>query len=177
MAFLSREGWVKTCFVVSLWVNHACIFALSSASFTSWHAQAGSAGRCLCDAAVTSRRGSVALTGRRGTAKLQPGIRLQRTRRTIVPGPARSVGFWIGFAWYHVTTFLPTNAAGRDVAHSYVSAMVSLMTHIYFKWIIYISHNFVWIHDVVKHNSRCASFCYDLKSWNTFWYSALLYLL
>ena len=34
VAFLSREGWVKTCFVVSLWVNHACIFALSSASFT-----------------------------------------------------------------------------------------------------------------------------------------------
>ena len=123
------------------------------------------------------RRGSVALTGRPGTAKLQPGIRLQRTRGTIVPGPARSVGFWIGFAWYHETTFLPTNAAGRAVAHSYVSAMVSLMTHIYFKWIIYISHNFVWIHDVVKHNSRCASVCYDLKSWNTFWYSALLYLL
>ena len=110
------------------------------------------------------RRGSVALTGRRGTAKLQPGIRLQRTRGTIVPGPARSVRFWIGFAWYHETTFLPTNAAGRAVAHSYVSAMVSLMTHIYFKWIIYISHNFVWIHDVVKHNSRCASVCYNLKS-------------
>ena len=96
--------------------------------------------------------------------KLQPGIRLQRTRGTIVPGPARSVGFWIGFAWYPETTFLPTNAAGRAVAHSYVSAMVSLMTHIYFKWIIYISHNFVWMHDVVKHNSRCASVCYNLKS-------------
>ena len=34
VAFLSREGWVKTCFAVSLWVNHACIFALSRASFT-----------------------------------------------------------------------------------------------------------------------------------------------
>ena len=78
-------------------------------------------------------RGSVALTGRRGTAKLQPGIRLQRAHGTIVPGPARSAGFWIGFAWYHETPFLPTNAAGRAVAHSSVSAMVTLMTFIYFK--------------------------------------------
>ena len=48
-------------------------------------------------------------------------------------GPARSAGFWIGFAWYHETPFLPTNAAGRAVAHSSVSAMVTLMTFIYFK--------------------------------------------
>ena len=152
---------------------------LPSPSF-SWHAQAGSAGRCLCDAAVTTpSRFSGFDRPRRGTAKLQPGIRFQRTRGTIVPGPACSVGFLIGFARYHETIFLPTSAAGRAVAHSSVSAMVSLMTHIYFKWIIYISHNnsFVWIHDVVKHNSRCASVCYDLKSWNTFWYSALLFLL
>ena len=52
MAFLSREGWVKTCFVVSLWVFLLCL-VLSSPSF-SWHAQTGSAGRCLCDAAVTT---------------------------------------------------------------------------------------------------------------------------
>ena len=52
VAFLSREGWVKTCFVVSLWVFLLCP-VLPSPSF-SWHAQTGSAGRCLCDAAVTT---------------------------------------------------------------------------------------------------------------------------
>ena len=51
-AFLSRDGWVKTCFVVSLWV-FLLYPMLPSPSF-SWHAQTGSAGRCLCDAAVTT---------------------------------------------------------------------------------------------------------------------------
>ena len=50
------------------------------------------------------RRGSVALTGRRGTAKLQPGIRLQRTRGTIVPGPGPQC--WV-LNWFCLVSWDP----------------------------------------------------------------------
>ena len=45
-----------------------------------------------------------ALTGRRGTAKLQPGIRLQRTRGTIVPGPGAQC--WV-LNWFCLVSWDP----------------------------------------------------------------------
>ena len=50
------------------------------------------------------RRGSVALTGRRGTAKLQPGIRLQSARWTIVPGPGQQC--WV-LNWFYLVSWDP----------------------------------------------------------------------
>ena len=155
-------------------------FALSSASFTlvqltcsNWVSGSVPLRRGRDNAVAVQWRWPAALAPRSCSQESGSNALVGRLCR----GPARSAGFWIGFAWYHETPFLPTNAAGRAVAHSSVSAMVTLMTFIYFKWIVYISHNFVWIHNVVKQNSRCASVCFDLKCWNTFWYSALLYLL
>ena len=99
---------------------------LPSASF-SWHAQTGSAGRCLCDAAVTTpSRFSGVGRPRRGTAKLQPGIWLQRTRGTDCAGARCAVlGFELGLPGIMRPLSLPTNAAGRAVAPSSVSAMVT----------------------------------------------------
>ena len=50
------------------------------------------------------RRGSVALTGRRGTAKPQPGIRLQRARGTIVPEPGPQC--WV-LNWFCLVSWDP----------------------------------------------------------------------
>ena len=118
------------------------------------------------------RRGSVALTGRRGTAKLQPGIRLQRTRGKIVPGPG--VQSWV-LNWACLVSWDPflTHQRCGPCCGTLVCECNGDIDDLYiFKKNIYISHNFVWIHNVVKQNSRCASVCYDLKSWNIFWYSA-----
>ena len=161
VAFLSREGWVKTCFVVSLWVNHACIFALSRASFTLVQLACSN----WVSGSVPLRRGrdnAVAVQWR--WPAVAPRSCSQESGSNalvgrLCRGPARSVGFWIGFAWYHETPFLPTNAAGRAVAHSSVSAMVTLMTYIYL--------NKLSIFHIILFESIMNTICY----------SALLYLL
>ena len=134
--FCPKWGWVKTCFAVSLWVNHAGIFALSSASFTLVQLACSN----WVSGSVPLRRGrdnAVAVQWRRPAAVAPRSCSQESGSNALVGrlcrGPARSVGFWIGFAWYHETPFFPTNAAGRAVAHSSVSAMVTLMTYIYFK--------------------------------------------
>ena len=145
-------GGVKTCFVAYLWVNHACIFALSSASFTLVQLACSS----WVSGSMFLRRGRDNAVSRFSGVDRPPWHREAAARN---PAPTHSwddcagarhavLGFCIGFAWYHETPFLATNAAGRAVAHSSMSAMVTLMAYTYFKWIIYISHNLVWIHNL-----------------------------
>ena len=107
VAFLSREGWVETCFVVSLWVNHACIFCFVQCFLHPRSAGMLKLGQRV-DAFMTQpwqrRCGSVAQTGRRGTAKLQPGIRLLRTRGMIMLGP--SAQCWV-LNWFCLASWDP----------------------------------------------------------------------
>ena len=117
-------------------LNHACIFALSGASFTlvqlacsSWVSGSVPLRRGRDNAVAVQWRWPAAVAPRSCSQESGSNALVGRLCR----GPARSVGFWIGFAWYHETPFLPTNAAGCAEAHSSVSAMVTLMTYIYFK--------------------------------------------
>ena len=111
MASLSREGWVKTCFVVSLWV----FFALSSASFTlvqlacsNWVSGSVPLRRGRDNAVAVQWRWPAAVAPRSCSQESGSNALVGRLCR----GPARSAGFWIGFAWYHETPFTLENRYG-----------------------------------------------------------------
>ena len=63
------------------------------------------------------RRGSVAMTGRRGTAKLQPGIRFLGTRGAIVPRPGTRCWVRKLVSPGIMRPLPPTHTTGRAVAH------------------------------------------------------------
>ena len=94
------------------------------------------------------RRGSVALTGRRGTAKLQPGIRLQSARGTIVPGPGPQCWVWIGFGFELV---LP----GIMRPFSYPPALRAVLWHtrlwlqLWHWWLLYILNKLSIFHIIL----------------------------
>ena len=133
--FCPGRDELKHVLYVSFWVNHACIFALPSACFTlvqlarsNWVSGSVPLRRGRDNAVAVQWRWPAAPWHREAAAR-NPAPTHSWDR--LCRGPLCGVGFWIGFAWYHETPFLPTSAAGRAAAHSSVSAMVTLMTYIY----------------------------------------------
>ena len=167
VAFLSREGWVKTCFVVSLWVNHACIFALSSASFTLVQLACSS----WVSGSVPLRRGrdnAVAVQWHWPAAVAPRSCSQESGSNALVGRLCRARRAVLGFE-------LVLPGIMRPLSYPPTLRAVLWHTRLWVQWchwwLIYILNElsifhiiFVWIHDVVKHNSRCASVCYDLKS-------------